>query len=259
MVHNQQARDNSAKSLRYERFRHHNPCPSLVKDGVRPATWKRSLQKWELQSPFVLQAPRPATGVSRGVSGTLRAPGSRVSRKCPESAPRMSKRCPEHSGDTLRILRRPGPEGPGRHPEGHSLDTSLIFFSFLFWEKARKTHQKARIFCLFRTPRILVKEGKNTQKRKESLEKQISKEIQKSKEKKIRVWARRARETPVAGRGGFATFVKSFCGQQTLWDLSLPVCPHTLGYACTLYAPTSPLFQTIWARLRGRNKGDRDR
>ena len=63
---------------------------------------------------------------------------------------------------------------------------SLIFFSLLFRKKARKTTKKARIFHLFRNPEILGKEGKNTQKSKEFLEKQKSKEIQKSKEKKIR-------------------------------------------------------------------------
>ena len=64
--------------------------------------------------------------------------------------------------------------------------TALIFFSLLFREKARKTTKKARIFHLLRTPKILGKGGKNTQKNKEFLEKQKSKEIQKSKEKKIR-------------------------------------------------------------------------
>ena len=52
---------------------------------------------------------------------------------------------------------------------------------------ARKTTKKARIFYPCRTPKILGKERKNAQKCKEFLEKEKSKEIQKSKEKKIRV------------------------------------------------------------------------
>ena len=48
--------------------------------------------------------PKCPGSVPRGVSGVLRAPGSRVSQKCPESVPGASKRCPEHSGDTLRTL-----------------------------------------------------------------------------------------------------------------------------------------------------------
>ena len=64
--------------------------------------------------------------------------------------------------------------------------STLIFFSLFFREKARKTTKKARIFHLLRTPKILEKGGENTQKSEEFLEKQKSKEIQKSKEKKIR-------------------------------------------------------------------------
>ena len=52
---------------------------------------------------------------------------------------------------------------------------------------ARKTTKKARIFHRCRTPKILGKEGKNAQKSKEFLGKEKSKEIQKIKEKKIRV------------------------------------------------------------------------
>ena len=91
-----------------------------------------SCEQW----PLVLRTPRPATGVSRalrarsvpgvspktrgvqgsvrrGVSGALRAPGSGVSKKCPESVPGVSKRCPGHSGETLGTL--------FGHPVGHSL------------------------------------------------------------------------------------------------------------------------------------------
>ena len=63
---------------------------------------------------------------SLGPFGPKRLP--RVSKKCPKSVPRVSKRCPGHSGDTLgHFLDTPvsvGREGPRRHPEGHSRDTS---------------------------------------------------------------------------------------------------------------------------------------
>ena len=86
---------------------------------------------------------------------------------------------------------------PPRHPMVfsatiiHTLDgPDLLFLAFL--ETARKTTKKARIFCPCRTPKILGKQGKKTQKSKEFLGKEKSKEIpkskeiQKSKEKKIR-------------------------------------------------------------------------
>ena len=86
-------------------------------------------------APTKLQSPRPATGVSRGilrgVSGALRAPGSEVSKKCPESVPGVSKRCPDTSGtlsghflDTPEPGARRAPETPRRTPRGHSRDTS---------------------------------------------------------------------------------------------------------------------------------------
>ena len=75
--------------------------------------------------------PKCPGSVPRGVSGALRAPGSGVSKKCSQSVPRVSPECPDtfltlrgHSGDTFWTLRSPGPEGPQRHPEGHSRDTS---------------------------------------------------------------------------------------------------------------------------------------
>ena len=78
-----------------------------------------------------LSGPKCPGSVPRGVSGALRAPGSGVSKKCPQSVPRVSKTCPNtpgtlsgHSGDTFWTLRSPGPKGPQRHPEGHSRDTS---------------------------------------------------------------------------------------------------------------------------------------
>ena len=123
----------------------------------------------EYKGNLALRTPRPATGVSRalqarsvpgvsprvspktggvrgsvrrGVSGALRAPGSGVSKKCPESVPGVSKRCPGQSGDTLGTLfghyGAQGPKGPGDtpsdtpsdtpgfrgHSRGHSADTS---------------------------------------------------------------------------------------------------------------------------------------
>ena len=51
-------------------------------------------------------------------TGCLRAPGSGVSKKCPESVPGVSKRCPGHSGNTLGTpFGHSGartPKGPGR-------------------------------------------------------------------------------------------------------------------------------------------------
>ena len=60
-------------------------------------------------------------------------------------------------------------------------------FPCRFWKTARKTTKTARISSACRTPKILGKEGKNAQNRKEFLEKEKGKEKQKGKEKKIRV------------------------------------------------------------------------
>ena len=62
----------------------------------------------------------------------------------------------------------------------------FVFFSLPFWKMARKTTKKTGISYACRTPRILEKEWKNAQNRKEFLEKEKGKEIQKGKEKKIR-------------------------------------------------------------------------
>ena len=64
--------------------------------------------------------------------------------------------------------------------------TTLIFFSLRFWKTARKTTKKARISSACHTAKILGKEGKNAQNRKEFLAKEKGKENQKGKEKKIR-------------------------------------------------------------------------
>ena len=61
--------------------------------------------------------PKCSRGVPWGVSGALRAPGSGVSKKYPESVPAV-KRCPD-TPDTLGPLlgpQRPGPEGPRDTP-----------------------------------------------------------------------------------------------------------------------------------------------
>ena len=61
----------------------------------------------------------------------------------------------------------------------------LLFLAFL--ETARKTTKKNEDFSCLPTPQILGKRGENAQNRKECLEKEKGKEIQKGKEKKIRV------------------------------------------------------------------------
>ena len=65
---------------------------------------------------------------------------------------------------------------------------TLIFFSLPFLENSKENHQKGKdlISSARRTPKILEKEGKNAQNRKEFLEKEKGKENQKGKEKKIR-------------------------------------------------------------------------
>ena len=72
-----------------------------------------------------------------------------------------------------------------------------------FWKAARKTAKKARVSSACRTPKILGKQGKNAQKRKEFLEKEKGKENQKGKEKKIRVylWSHWAGTDPFRASG----------------------------------------------------------
>ena len=123
---------------------------------------------------------RRATGVSRGVSGALRAPGSGVSKKCPKSVPGVSKRCPGHFGDTLGTL-FPCPA-----------------FVFFFLKKGKENHQKSKDFYSHRTPKIPGQEGKNAQKKKKEF---LAGEEKKQGIPKKQVRARRARETPVAGGG----------------------------------------------------------
>ena len=107
-----------------------------------------------LKPPIGLQHPRPATGVSqalraRSVSGVSRecpsgclwgpsGPGLRsvqkVSRECPRSVKKVSRTLREHSRDTFWTLRSPEPEGPQRHPEGHSRDTPETLRARRAWE-----------------------------------------------------------------------------------------------------------------------------
>ena len=63
--------------------------------------------------------------------------------------------------------------------------TSLIFFSLLFWKKARKTTKKTRLFSLLRTPQIPGKEGKNNQKNKEFLAKQKARKSKKARKRRL--------------------------------------------------------------------------
>ena len=66
----------------------------------------------------------------RGVPGALWAPGSGVSKRCPESVFGASKKCPRHSGDTLGTLfghsRARGPKGPGNTPWDTLPDTPVF-------------------------------------------------------------------------------------------------------------------------------------
>ena len=116
---------------------------------TRASTWKSNFGFYGL----LLRPPWPATGVSRAlrarsvsrsvpenrgvsesvprsVSGALRAPGSGVSKKCPESVPGVSKRCLRHSGDTLGTLfghsGTRGPKGPGDTPWDTLGDTPVF-------------------------------------------------------------------------------------------------------------------------------------
>ena len=67
-----------------------------------------------------LSGPKCPGSVPRGVSGALRAPGSGVSKKCPESVPGVSGTPFRHSGDTLGTLSghsgARGPKGPRDTP-----------------------------------------------------------------------------------------------------------------------------------------------
>ena len=88
-----------------------------------------------------------------GVSGALRAPGSGVSKKCPESVPGVSKRCSGHSGDTLGTLfGHSGARGPRDTP------------GTLRARRARKTPVAGRGGCNMRSEFTIFMKGRPTQK-----------------------------------------------------------------------------------------------
>ena len=105
----------------------HKSCCTRV---ANPGLLQESLGPFgpEVVSPRV----SPKTGgvrgsVRRGVSRAFRPPSSGVSKKCPESVPRVSKRCPGHFGDTLGThfghSGALGPKGPGDTPSDTFSDT----------------------------------------------------------------------------------------------------------------------------------------
>ena len=117
--------------------------PPVATGGLCPSL--PTLHKWPRENGtichfgifplFHVQRPRPATGVSRarsvpGVSLAVSlgpfGPRSvqKVSRECPRSVRDTFLTLRGHSRDTFWTLRSPRPEGPQRHPEGHSRDTS---------------------------------------------------------------------------------------------------------------------------------------
>ena len=66
---------------------------------------------------------RSVPGVSLEVSLGPFGPRALECPKCPRSVKKVSRTLWGHSRDIFWTLRSPGPEGPQRHPEGHSRDT----------------------------------------------------------------------------------------------------------------------------------------
>ena len=62
---------------------------------------------------------------------------------------------------------------------------SLIFFSLLFLEKARKTTKKARIFSLLRTLKFLGKKGKTIKKARISLPMKKARKSKKARKRRL--------------------------------------------------------------------------
>ena len=98
------------------------PCnpPGLLQESLGPSGPEVS---WSVPGVSL----RVSLGVFLGPFGP-RAP------ECPKSVLRVSPECRKGVLDTLGILsghfwtlRRPGPKGPQRHPEGHSRDTPEHF------------------------------------------------------------------------------------------------------------------------------------
>ena len=78
----------------------------------------------ESLGPFGPEVSREClSGCLRGPSGPGLRSVQKVSRECPRSVKKVSRTLRGHSRVTFWTLRRPGPEGPQRHPEGHSRDT----------------------------------------------------------------------------------------------------------------------------------------
>ena len=87
------------------------PRLAIPPTSYRGLSGHRARVSWECPRECPRKRGVPDGVSPRGVSGAFRALGSGVSKKCPESVPRVPNRCPEHSG----------PEGPQRHLVGHSV------------------------------------------------------------------------------------------------------------------------------------------
>ena len=98
-------------------------------------------------------------------------------------------------------------------------ETTLIFFSLPFLRTARKTTKRARISYACRTLKILGKEGRNAQNRKEFLEKQKDKEIQKRQRRRGRFCKR----VDLANVPSFRFLIESF--PLLVWSVVLSFVP----------------------------------
>ena len=109
------------------RFSNHSSCQ--IKLAIPPTSYKGSLGPFGPECPgecprkqgCLTECPTECLcGPKGSVSGALRATGSGVSKKCPESVPRVSGTPFSHSGDTLGTLfghtGTRGSKGPGDTP-----------------------------------------------------------------------------------------------------------------------------------------------
>ena len=108
-------------ALRFESATLQTEMPSWV--AKRPAPYRSLLGPSGPECPGSVPESVPEDGsvqgsVPQGVPGTLRVPGSGVSKKCPESVPRVSRTPFAYSGDNLGTLRSPGLEGAPETPRG---------------------------------------------------------------------------------------------------------------------------------------------
>ena len=154
----------------------------------------------------------------------------------------------------LIIFRRIAAENPKMArrfsaPKTHFLRFSLIFLSLLFLEKARKTTQKSKDFYLCRTPKIPGKEGENAQKSKEIPCNEKSKEIQKSKERKIRVWGQKENfffaKKPKGGTGLRRIAAECHRMLQNCRRIRQPTAPKN-AWLCPKEAFFSKFAQNFW-------------